>query len=86
MDILSAPTVSRFSAPMLRAVEYRWVERLPAIYIGDHLYLVIGILRDVVRKPELLGSVIIREGTARRYFGLFGPAWSSSRRRSAPLP
>ena len=49
------------------------VERLPAIYVGDHLYLVIGILRDVVRKPELLGSVIIPEGTARRYFSLFGP-------------
>lgn len=49
------------------------VERLPAIYVGDELYLVIGILRDVVRKPELLGSVIIPEGTARRYFGLFGP-------------
>lgn len=49
------------------------VERLPAIYVGDELYLVIGILRDVVRKPELLGSVVIPEGTARRYFGLFGP-------------
>jgi macrolide transport system ATP-binding/permease protein len=49
------------------------VERLPAIYVGDNLYLVIGILRDVVRKPELLGSVIIPEGTARRYFSLLGP-------------
>jgi macrolide transport system ATP-binding/permease protein len=49
------------------------LERLPAIHIGDHLYLVIGILRDVVRKPELLGSVIIPEGTARRYFRLEGP-------------
>lgn len=49
------------------------VERLPAIYIGDHLYLVIGILRDVGRKPELLGSVIIPEGTARKYFRLAGP-------------
>ena len=49
------------------------VERLPAIYIGDYLYLVTGILRDVARKPELLGSVIIPEGTARRYFGLAGP-------------
>jgi macrolide transport system ATP-binding/permease protein len=49
------------------------VERLPAIYVGDQLYLVIGILRDVVRKPELLGSVIIPEGTARRHFSLFGP-------------
>jgi macrolide transport system ATP-binding/permease protein len=49
------------------------VDRLPAISIGDQLYLVIGILRDVARKPELLGSVIIPEGTARRYFGLAGP-------------
>jgi macrolide transport system ATP-binding/permease protein len=49
------------------------VERLPAIFIGDQLCLVIGILRDVVRKPELLGSVIIPEGTAREHFGLVGP-------------
>jgi macrolide transport system ATP-binding/permease protein len=49
------------------------VERLPAIFIGDQLCLVMGVLRDVVRKPELLGSVIIPEGTARQHFGLFGP-------------
>jgi len=49
------------------------VERLPAIYIGDQLYSVIGILREVARKPELLASVIIPEGTARRYYGLTGP-------------
>jgi macrolide transport system ATP-binding/permease protein len=49
------------------------VEQLPAITIGDHLYLVIGILRGVGRQPDLLGSVIIPEGTARRDFGLTGP-------------
>ena len=49
------------------------LEHLPAISIGDHLYLVVGILRDVGRKPELLGSVIIPEGTARHDFGLAGP-------------
>jgi macrolide transport system ATP-binding/permease protein len=49
------------------------VDRLPAMSIGDQLYLVIGILRDVARKPELLSSVIIPEGTTRRYFGLAGP-------------
>lgn len=49
------------------------LEQLPAISIGDHLYLVVGILRDVARKPELLGAVIIPEGSARRYFGLAGP-------------
>ena len=51
----------------------RDVERLPAIAIGDQIYLVMGILRDVARRPELLGSVIIPEGTARRNFGLAGP-------------
>ncbi|MEO8119038.1 MAG: ATP-binding cassette domain-containing protein [Rhodoferax sp.] len=49
------------------------LERLPAISIGDQPYMVIGVLRDVGRKPELLGSVLIPEGTARRYFGLAGP-------------
>lgn len=49
------------------------LEQLPAISIGDQLYAVVGILRDVSRKPELLASVIIPEGTARRYFGLAGP-------------
>ena len=49
------------------------LEQLPAIYIGDQLYLVVGILRDVARKGELLGSVIIPEGTARKDFGLVGP-------------
>jgi len=50
------------------------INKLPAISIGDYPYLVVGILRDVVRKPELLGSVIIPEGTARHYFGLAGPS------------
>jgi macrolide transport system ATP-binding/permease protein len=49
------------------------LERLPAVSIGDQLYMVIGILRDVGRRPEILSSVIIPEGTARRYYGLAGP-------------
>jgi macrolide transport system ATP-binding/permease protein len=49
------------------------LEQLPAIAIGDHIYLVMGILNDVARQPDLLGSVIIPEGTARRDFGLIGP-------------
>jgi macrolide transport system ATP-binding/permease protein len=35
--------------------------------------MVVGILRDVARKPELLSSVMIPEGTARHDFGLLGP-------------
>ncbi|MEZ4663169.1 MAG: ATP-binding cassette domain-containing protein [Caldilineaceae bacterium] len=50
------------------------VAQLPAIAIGDQLYLVIGILRGVARQPDLLSAVIIPEGTARREFGLAGPS------------
>jgi macrolide transport system ATP-binding/permease protein len=49
------------------------LEQLPAVSIGDQVFLVIGILRDVARKPELLGAVIIPEGTAQRFYGLVGP-------------
>ena len=49
------------------------LEHLPAIAIGDKLYLVVGILRGVSRQPDLLGSVIVPEGAARRDFGLAGP-------------
>lgn len=49
------------------------LEQLPAIAIGDYVYLVIGILQDVGRQPDLLGSVIIPEGSARRDFGLTNP-------------
>lgn len=50
------------------------LEQLPAITIGDKLYLVIGILKSVARQPDLLGAVIIPEGTARYDFGLRSPA------------
>ncbi len=49
------------------------LEQLPAISIGDHLYLVIGVLQGVARQPDLMAAVIIPEGTARHDFGLVGP-------------
>lgn len=49
------------------------LEQLPAIAIGDHIYLVMGILQGVARQPDLLGAVILPEGTAQRDFGLVGP-------------
>ena len=49
------------------------VERLPAIRIGDEQYLVIGILDDVARQPDLLSSVIMPEGTARDRYRLASP-------------
>jgi glutathione S-transferase len=49
------------------------LEQLPALRIGDDIYLVVGILDGVARQPGLLGAVIIPEGTARRDFGLRSP-------------
>ena len=49
------------------------VDNQPAIYIGDRLYVVVGLLASVERQPSLLGSVVIPEGTAQREFGLTAP-------------
>ena len=50
------------------------VDQLPAVYIGDKLYTVVGILASVSRQPDLVSSVIIPEGTARTEYQLAGPA------------
>ncbi|MDQ2941375.1 MAG: ABC transporter permease [Chloroflexota bacterium] len=49
------------------------VNRLPAIAVGDELFLVIGILDGVARQHDLLSAVLIPEGTARRLFRLKAP-------------
>ncbi len=50
------------------------VDQQPAIFLGDRLYLVIGILANVQRQPSLLGAAVMPEGTARREFGLPAPS------------
>jgi ABC-type antimicrobial peptide transport system permease subunit len=49
------------------------VDNLPAVRIGDQLYLVVGILDGAARQADLLGAVIIPEGTAKREFRLASP-------------
>lgn len=49
------------------------VGQLPAISIGDDVFLVIGVLDSVQRKHALLGAVIIPEGTARKVYQLAAP-------------
>ena len=44
------------------------LSRLPAIRIGDDVYLVAGILERVARQHDLLGAVVIPEGTARSLY------------------
>jgi macrolide transport system ATP-binding/permease protein len=50
------------------------LDQQPAIFIGDRLYQVIGLLGDVRRQVSLLGSLTIPNGTARREFGLASPS------------
>ncbi len=45
----------------------------PAISIGDEVFTVIGIVSDVGRQHDLVGSVIIPEGTARELYHLRAP-------------
>jgi ABC-type lipoprotein release transport system permease subunit len=49
------------------------VDQQPAVFVGDRLYTVIGLLASVRRQPSLLGAAIMPEGTARREFALQAP-------------
>lgn len=49
------------------------VNQLPAIAIGDELFLVIGILERVARQHDLLSAILIPEGTAQRLYRLNAP-------------
>lgn len=50
------------------------VDDQPAVFVGDRLYSVIGLLSSVRRQASLLASAIMPEGTARHEFGLVAPA------------
>ncbi len=49
------------------------VDQQPAIYIGNRLFTVLGIVSDVSRSPELLDSVIMPDGTAKAIYKLAAP-------------
>ncbi|MFL5841219.1 MAG: ABC transporter permease [Thermoleophilaceae bacterium] len=50
------------------------VDQQPAVFVGDRLYTVIGVLSAVRRHASLLSAGIMPEGTARSEFGLAAPA------------
>jgi ABC-type antimicrobial peptide transport system permease subunit len=50
------------------------LEDQPAIYIGDTLFAVIGIIDDTARVPELLGAIVIPDHTAEELYALAAPA------------
>lgn len=46
----------------------------PSVFVGEEPLVVIGILADVERKPELLNAIIVPNGVARDRFALVAPA------------
>lgn len=44
------------------------VDQQPVVFIGERPFVVVGILADVVRQPDLLSGLVIPEGTARSFF------------------
>ena len=50
------------------------LDQQPAIFIGDRLYQVIGLVDTVERQVSLLGSLTIPNGTARNEFGVVSPS------------
>ena len=50
------------------------LDQQPAIFVGDRLYQVIGLVGGVERQVSLLGSLTIPNGTARNEFGVVAPS------------
>lgn len=44
------------------------VDQQPVIFIGEEVFVVTGIIEDVLRQPSLLNAVLIPEGTARAVY------------------
>lgn len=45
------------------------VDQQPVVFVGEEAFVVVGILDQVERQPDLLNGVIVPEGTAREVFG-----------------
>ncbi|MCP4083429.1 MAG: ABC transporter permease, partial [Actinomycetia bacterium] len=50
------------------------VDNTPAVFVGEEALVVIGILDDVAREPDLLNAIIITDGYAHNRLGLLAPA------------
>lgn len=52
----------------------RRIDHQPAILVGDERLVVLGVLADTARRPDLLSAVIVPDRYAERRFGLHAPA------------
>ena len=49
------------------------VDQQPVVFVGDDSFVVLGVLEEVQRQPELLNALIIPEGAARDLYDLQSP-------------
>jgi len=49
------------------------VDAQPAIFVGERTLVVIGIIDDVAREPDLLSAIVVPNGWARNEFGIGAP-------------
>ena len=49
------------------------VDQQPVVFVEDDSFVVLGILVDVLRQPELLNALIVPDGTARDLYDLESP-------------
>ena len=68
-----AERVAVLGAGAARRLHIDRVSQQPVIFIGEEAFVVVGLLDDVKRHPDLLSSIIIPEGTAVDLYGLVAP-------------
>ena len=69
-----ADRVALVGANIAEQLHVTRIDDQPAVFLGERLYTVVGVISGVARQASLLGSVVIPEGTATRDFGLAAPA------------
>ncbi|MFF0290218.1 ABC transporter permease [Streptomyces sp. NPDC005262] len=62
--------VAVIGAAMASRLGITTLETQPAVFIGDESFVVIGIVGDVRRKPDLLLSVVVPRSTAQEVWGV----------------
>ena len=69
-----ADQVAVLGAGAARRLNVVRVDHQPVVFVGDESFVVIGILAEVERQPELLNALVVPEGTARRLYDLVSPS------------
>jgi putative ABC transport system permease protein len=68
-----ADPVAVLGAHAAERLDINRVDVQPTLFIGDRAFTVIGIIDDVIRRTELLDSVVIPNGTAAALYDLPSP-------------